>query len=105
MDIDELIFKTGSSEVICDIRILLHTYNYIHCKPKPCKAHRELPVSQFPQENICFHYRESLFSLQGSCIHYRDFPVRITTQGDPCSHYREWVCSVNAIKTRIHRKA
>ena len=49
--------------------------------------------SKFSQGKTCFHYREPLFSLQGSCIHYRDFPVRITTQGDPCSHYREWVCS------------
>ena len=37
-----------------------------HCKPKPCRAYRELPVSQFSQGKPCFHYREPLFSLQGS---------------------------------------
>ena len=41
-----------------------------HCKPKPCKAYRELPVSQFSQGKTCFHYREP-------CSHYRD-PVVIT---------------------------
>ena len=51
----------------------------VHCKPKPCIAHRELPVSQFPQGKTCFHYREPLFSLQGPCFHYRDFPV------NPCT--------------------
>ena len=51
----------------------------IHCKPKPCKAHREFPVSQFPQGETCFHYREPLISLQGPCFHYRDFPV------NPCT--------------------
>ena len=51
----------------------------MHCKPKPCIAHRELPVSQFPQGKTCFHYREPLFSLQGPCFHYRDFPV------NPCT--------------------
>ena len=50
-----------------------------HCKPKPCKAYRELPVSQFSQGKTCFHYREPLFSLQGPCFHYRDFPV------NPCT--------------------
>ena len=34
------------------------TKDSIHCKPKPCKAHRELPVSQFSQGKTCFHYRE-----------------------------------------------
>ena len=47
----------------------------MHCKPKPCKAYRELPVSQFSQGKTCFHYREPLFSLQGPCFHYKDFPV------------------------------
>ena len=50
-----------------------------HCKPKPCIAHRELPVSQFPKGKTCFHYREPLFSLQGPCFHYRDFPVNHCT--------------------------
>ncbi len=36
----------------------------IHCKPKPFKAYRELPVSRIPQGNPYFHYREPLFSLQ-----------------------------------------
>ena len=54
-------------------------YYMMHCKPKPCKAHRELPVSQFSQEKHCFHYREPLFSLQGPCFHCRDFPV------NPCT--------------------
>ena len=49
--------------------------SYIHCKPKPCKAYRELPVSQFSQEKNCFHYREPLFSLQGPCKPLY-FPVR-----------------------------
>ena len=52
---------------------------HLHCKPKPCIAHRELPVSQFPQGKTCFHYREPLFSLQGPCFHYRDFFV------NPCT--------------------
>ena len=51
----------------------------VHCKPKPCIAHRKLPVSQFPQEKTCFHYRGPLFSLEGPCFHYRDFPV------NPCT--------------------
>ena len=38
---------------------------YVHCKPKPCKAYRELPVSQFSQGKTCFHYREP-------CSHCRD---------------------------------
>ena len=50
-----------------------------HCKPKPCKTYRELPVSQFSQGKTCFHYREPLISLQGPCFHYRDFPV------NPCT--------------------
>ena len=50
-----------------------------HCKPKPCKAYRELPVSQFSQGKTCFHYRVPLFSLQGPCFHYTDFPV------NPCT--------------------
>ena len=50
-----------------------------HCKPKPCKAYRELPVSQFSLGKTSFHYREPLFSLQGPCFHYRDFPV------NPCT--------------------
>ena len=54
-------------------------YLKLHCKPKPCKAYRELPVSQFSQGKTCFHYREPLFSLQGPCFHYRDFPV------NPCT--------------------
>ena len=40
------------------------------CKPKPCIAHRELPVSQFPQGKPCFHYRYL-------CSHCR-VPVFIT---------------------------
>ena len=43
---------------------------YTHCKPKPCQAYRELPVSQFSQGKPCFHYREP-------CSHCRD-PVSIT---------------------------
>ena len=44
-----------------------------------CKAHRELPVSQFTQGKTCFHYREPLFLLQGPCFHYKNFPV------NPCT--------------------
>ena len=40
------------------------------CKPKPCKAYRELSLSQFSQGKPCFHYREP-------CSHCRD-PVFIT---------------------------
>ena len=68
----------------------------VHCNPVQgqYRARTGLSLcSKFSQGKTCFHYREPLFSLQGSFIHYRDFPVRITTQGDPCSHYREWVCS------------
>ena len=36
-----------------------------HCKPKPCKAYRELPVSQFSQGKTCFRYRKP-------CSHCRD---------------------------------
>ena len=39
----------------------------LHCKPKPCKAHREIPVSQFPQGKTFFHYRAPLISFQGPC--------------------------------------
>ena len=46
-----------------------------HCKPKPCKAYRKLPVSQFSQEKNLFSIQGTLFSLQGSCFHYREFPV------------------------------
>ena len=42
----------------------------LHCKPKPCKAYRELPVSQLSQGKPCFHYMEP-------CSHCRD-PVFIT---------------------------
>ena len=56
---------------------------------------RVFPVKFFSQGKTCFHYRGTLFSLQGPCFHYRDFPVRKTSQGKPCFHYREWVCSVD----------
>ena len=55
---------------------------------------RVFPVYFFSQGKPCFHYRGTLFSLQGPCFHYRDFPVRKSTQGKPCFHYMEWVCSV-----------
>ncbi len=51
----------------------------LHYKPKPCKAYRELHVSQFRQGTPCFHNREPLFSMQGPCFHYRDFPVNLCT--------------------------
>ena len=41
---------------------------------------RVFPVKFSTQEKTCFHYREPLFSLQGSCVHYRDVHVKITTQ-------------------------
>ena len=37
--------------------IILHRHSP-HCKPKPCKAYRELPVSQFSQGKPGFHYRD-----------------------------------------------
>ena len=61
-----------------------------HCKPKPCIAHRELPVSQFSQGKTCFHYREPLFSLQGPLfitgnslweLLHGEIPVVITGNG------------------------
>ena len=48
---------------------------YTHCKPKPCIAHRELPVSHFPQEKP-FFIAGSLFSLQGFPYKPLYFPVR-----------------------------
>jgi hypothetical protein len=67
-----------------------------HCNPiqGQNRARTGFSLCTNSQGKTCFHYREPLFSLQGTCIHYRDFPVRISTQGDPCNHYREWVCSV-----------
>ena len=62
-----------------------------HCKPKPCKAYRELPVSQFSQGKTCFQYREplapvliagSLFSLQGFPCKPLYFPVRDCSVGN-----------------------
>ena len=59
-----------------DLCWICHTWSYlveksfVHCKPKPCRAYRELPVSQFSQGKTCFHYREP-------CFHCRD-PVFIT---------------------------
>ena len=54
-----------------------------HCKPKPCKAHRELPVSQFPLGITCFHYRDfpvnPCTSLLGIAV--RENPVFITGMG------------------------
>ena len=47
------------------IEMAIETRNWdVHCKPKPCKAYRELSVTFF----------------------YREKPVFIT--GNPCSHYR-----------------
>ena len=46
------------------------TLSNIHCKPKPCKAYRELPVSQFSQGKTYFHCRDP-------CSHCR-VPVFIT---------------------------
>ena len=34
-----------------------------HCKTKPCKAYRELPVSQFSQGKNCFHCNTVHFSF------------------------------------------
>ena len=65
----------------------------IHCNPVQGR-NRVFPVNFFSQGKTCFHYRGTLFSLQGPCFHYRDFPVRKSSQGKPCFHYREWVCSV-----------
>ena len=58
---------------------------------------RVFPVYSFSQGKTCFHYRGTLFSLQGPCFHYREFPVRKCTQGKPCFNYREWVCSVSNV--------
>ena len=66
--------------------------NILHCKPKPCKAYRELPVSQFSKGKPCFHYREHVFSLQGPCFHYRDYPVNPFTfllGIAVCSYFKE----------------
>ena len=58
---------------------LINNFTTRHCKPKPCIAHREPPVSQFQQGKSCFNYRVPLFSLQGPCFHYTNFPV------NPCT--------------------
>ena len=72
-------FITGNGFAVSQILMALPikvsiTYplglSFIHCKPKPCKAYRELPVSQFSLGKTCFHYREP-------CSHCRD-PVFIT---------------------------
>ena len=57
-----------------------------NCKPKPCKAYRELPVRQFSQVKTCFHYKEP-------CSHCRD-PVFI-----PCKtlYFPVRDCSANVI--------
>jgi hypothetical protein len=59
-----------------------------HCKPKPYKAYRELPVSQFTQGKTCFHYREPLFSLQGFPCKPLYFPVRDCSEVDA---FERWV--------------
>jgi hypothetical protein len=80
-----IVYWTGGRKVIpkgVNERNHCHVSCYyfcMHCKTKPCKAYRELPVSQFSQGKTFFHYRESLFSLQGSCFHCKDFPV------NPCT--------------------
>ena len=62
-----LFFVTFYCKSITCFSILLV---YIHCKPKPCKAYREFPVSQFPQGKPAFITWEP-------CSHCR-FPVLIT---------------------------
>ena len=58
----------------------------VHCTPKPCKAYRELPVSQFSQGITCFHYRKP-------CSHCKD-PVLIT--GTPVLPYTGLQCKLLA---------
>jgi hypothetical protein len=70
----------SNSEPLGQTKVMQIRQRETHCKPKPCKAYRELPVSQFPQRKTCFHYREPLFPLQGPCFHYRDFPVNPCTR-------------------------
>ena len=57
-------------KILLGIIFILHLQIWPHCKPKPCKIYRELPLSQFSQEQTFFHYREP-------CSHCRD-PVFIT---------------------------
>ena len=41
-----------------------------HCKPKPCKAYRKLPVSQFSQGKTCSHCMDPFFITHGfPCKH------------------------------------
>ena len=40
----------------------------VHCKPKPCKAYRELPISQFSQGKTCFQHRDILVNLCTSLL-------------------------------------
>ena len=75
-----------------------------HCKPKSCIAHRELPLSQFPQGKTCFHYREPLFSLQGPCFHYRDFPVNPLCAGLVILVWKLGFFSVDFWKKKIWSK-
>ena len=78
---------------------------FLHCKPKPCKAYRELPVSQFSQGKPCFHYREP-------CSHCRD-PVFITeiSLGNPvlpcmglqcCQVFSPITKPLENVKNKIH---
>ena len=52
----------------------------LHCKPKPCIAHRELPVSQFPPcepiptgKNL-FSLKGTPFLIAGSLFSLQGFP-------------------------------
>ena len=64
------------------LQILALKSTFMHCKPEPCKAYRELPVSQFSQGKPVFITRNPLlivgflFSLQGFPCKPLYFPVR-----------------------------
>ena len=71
---------------------------YLHCKPKPCIAHRELPVSQFHRENPafitgepCSHCRVPVF-ITGISLY---FPV-LTCKGLQCISYTLLVQSLSS---------
>ena len=72
-----------------------------HCKPKPCKAYRELPVSFFTGKNL-FSLQGtpvliagSLFSIQGFPCKPLYFPVR------DCSAYISSICFILIIVISI----
>ena len=73
--------NNSSDEINYVMQIFLSANVIEHCNPVQGEYRARTGFSlcsKFSQGKTCFHFRESLFSLQGPCILYRDFPVRIT---------------------------